>query len=254
MTQILVIAKNTFRQTVRQRLFLNVVIFGIGMLLMGMVVATITFGYPDRVVRSIGLSGVSLALDLIALLIGVSLIHQEIDRKTLFVVLTRPVRRWQYTLGRYVGLLMTLATALLGLAVVYALTLLIVKGSPSLTDLIVLGIGLAEAALIAGIGLALSAFSTPTLSAGMGLGLWIAAATTDDLVRLTEKAGGALHALAKGIYYTLPALSRFNFRDAAIYRLEVPPADYLGALLYAVLYSVVLVAVASTILSRREMI
>ena len=86
MNPILVIAGNTLRQTVRQRLFLNIGIFGIGMVLLAMLVGSITYGFPDRVVRSIGLSGVTIAVDLMALLLGVGLIHEEIDRKTLFVV------------------------------------------------------------------------------------------------------------------------------------------------------------------------
>ena len=88
--RIIAVAQNTFRQTLRERLFLNIIIFGVFMILLAMVLANITFGYPDRVVRSIGLSGISIAANLVALLVGVSLIHQEIDRKTLFVVLTRP--------------------------------------------------------------------------------------------------------------------------------------------------------------------
>lgn len=254
MNAVLVVATNTFRQTVRQRLFYNVVIFGVGMILLSMVMGNITFGQPDRVVRSIGLSGVSVALDLIALLVGVSLIHQEIDKKTLFVVLTRPVRRWQYVLGRYVGLVATLALVLVGLTVVFALTITTAHGEVLASDLVALGASLPEAAVIGGIGLVLSAFSTPTLSAGMGLGIWIASSTTDDLLRLTAKAEAPTRALARAIYYVLPAVSRFNFREAAVYKMPVGAAEYLSALGYGAVYCVVLVALASAILDRREML
>lgn len=254
MSRIIAVALNTFRQTVRERLFFNIFIFGLGMVLLGMVMGTITFGYPDRVVRSIGLTGVTLSIDLIALLIGVGLIHREIDRKTLFVVLTRPIRRWQYVLGRYLGLLLSLAVALAGLVAIFCVTLVLANGTPGQADFLAFAVALFEASVIAGIAVVLSAFSTPTLSAGLGLGIWIASATTDDLVRLTEKAGGGLHAIAKAVYYTLPALARFNFRDAAIYQQVVPVGDYVTAMLYGTFYSVVLVALASAILSRREMV
>lgn len=254
MNPILVVARNTFRQTVRQRLFFNVLVFGVGMLLLGMVMGNITFGYPDRVVRSIGLTGIALALDLVGLLVGVSLIHQEIDKKTLFVVLTRPLHRWQYALGRYLGLVATLVVAGAGLFAVFGFTLFLVRGSPQSGDVMAVGVAVVEAALIGGVGLVLSAFSTPTLSAGIGLGIWLAGATTDDLVRLTEAAGGPPHMIAKVIYYVLPALARFNFRDVVIYSQSVPLPEYLAACGYGVAYSTMLVAVASIILSRREMV
>src|SRR5438067_1870881 len=121
MTPIFIVAANTFRQTLRQRLFYNIFIFGVGMVLLSLVVGNITYGYQHRVVRSIGLSGVALALDLIAILVGVTLIHQEIDRKTLFVVLVRPIGRAQYVWGRYLGLVAALSLTLVGLTAVYAL-------------------------------------------------------------------------------------------------------------------------------------
>jgi len=248
------VGMNTFRQTVRQRLFLNILIFGVFMLLLAMVLANITFGYPDRVVRSIGLSGINISANLIALLVGVALIHQEIDRKTLFVVLTRPIKRWEYALGRYLGLMATIAVALVGLAIIFSATLWIVRGVPSSGDWFAIAMCLFEAGIIAGVAISLSAFSTPTLSAGMGLGVWIASATTDDLLRLTKVGGGIAHDVAYVVYYTLPSLSRFNFREAVIHQQTVPLADYASAGLYGLVYSIALVTLASVILNRREMI
>ena len=254
MNAIYLIAANTFRQTVRQRLFYNIAIFGVGMLLLSMVLGQITFGYPDRVVRSIGLSGVNIALDLIALFISVGLIHQEIDKKTLFVVLTRPVHRWQYVLGRYLGLVLALALTLTGLSLFFFATLMLSLGSPLFGDVVALAAALPEAAILAGIGTILSAFSTPTLSAGLGLGVWLASSATDDLLRLTEKSDQLTRAVAQGAYYLLPSLHRLNFRDFAVYQTPLGAAEVLSAMFYGVCYSAALVALASAILSRREMV
>lgn len=255
MNAVWVIATNSFRQTVRQRLFYNVAVFGVGMVLLGMVVGNLTFGYPDRVVRSIGLSGVSIALNLIALLVGVSLIHQEIDRKTLFVVFTRPVRTWQYVLGRYLGLVFTVLLAGVALAVVFFGVLLSVEGVPSAQDVIALTAALPEAAILGGVGLVLSAFSTPTLSAGIGLGAWITCASLDDFVRLAEKAQAESTAsIARFVSFVLPNLARFNFREVAIYQQAPPIPEFFSALLYGGVYALALVALSSVILSRREML
>ena len=255
MNPILVIAGNTLRQTVRQRLFLNIGIFGIGMVLLAMLVGSITYGFPDRVVRSIGLSGVTIAVDLMALLLGVGLIHEEIDRKTLFVVLTRPVERWQYVFGRGLGLWAALSVALGGFSIIFFVVLAGTLGSPRPSDAIALLSVLPEAAVLGAFGLVLSSFSTPTLSAGIGVGFWIAAATTDDLLRLSSAGDSAsLKWLAKAVYYALPSLARFNFREGAVYDFPVAWGEVLPALSYGAFYAIFLLAVASIILSRREMV
>jgi ABC-type transport system involved in multi-copper enzyme maturation permease subunit len=254
MTSVWIVAYNTLRQTLRQRLLYNVAIFGIGLVLVSKVIGDLTYGYADRVVRSIGLAGVAISLDLIALLVGVSLIHDEIDRKTLFVVLVRPVSRAQYVVGRYLGLVATLVLTLFGLSAVFIIALISSRGWPVLGDFIALSASIPESAILAGVGLVLSSFSTPTLSAGIGIGVWIAAASTDDFVRLTQKEGGLIHLVARVVYYILPSTARFNFREIAIYDQVVPFADWAGTFAYGVVYCIVLAALASAILNRREMV
>jgi ABC-type transport system involved in multi-copper enzyme maturation permease subunit len=253
MNAIRMIATNTFRQTVRERLFYNVLLFGIGMVIFSMVVGNLTFGFPDRVVRSIGLSGVSLALDLVALFIGVTLVFQEIDRKTLFVLLTRPVTRWQYVTGRFVGLLLALVVITIGLSAVFTAVLWLSNGRLTRLDFIALLASLPEAAVLGAIGLVLSTFSTPTIGSGVGLGIWLISASTDDLVRLTQETPAA-HAVAKFISYVFPNLARFNFREAAVYQIDVALGDAVMAWAYGAAYCAALIALASLIIARREMV
>lgn len=253
MIQVWLIATNTLRQVVRQRLFYNVALFGIGMVLFSMVVGNLTFGFPDRVVRSIGLSGVSIALNLMALLLSVGLVHDEIDRKTLFVVLTRRLHRAQYVFGRFTGLLLALAISLAGLTVIFAVTLLMARGSLGAADAVALFAALPEAACLAAVGIVLSCYTSPTIGTGVCLGVWIAAASTDDLLVLT-KDDPLQHTLAQGLWYVLPALKRFDFRAAAVYVQSAEWSHALAAAAYGALYSAALVCLASLILTRREMV
>ncbi len=254
MSSIFIIARNTLRQAMRERLFFNVAVFGFGMLLFSMVVADITFGRSDRVVRSIGLSGVTLAVDLMALLLSVSLIHQEIDRKTLFVVLTRPVQRWKYVIGRYLGLMTSLSIALIGFSIVFLLVLSMVRGTPSRGDVFALAAILPESAILAGFGLMLSCFSTPMLSTGLGLGFWVAAASTDDLIGLTKKAEEPTKLVVELLYYLLPNFARLDFRTSVIHQHAVALSDFAISIGYGVVYAACLVLLATAILSRREML
>lgn len=253
MTAVWMVATNTIRETIRQRLFLNIFVFGVGMVVFAMVVGNITFGFPDRVVRSIGLTGVSLAANLMALLVGVGLVHGEIDRKTLFVVLTRPVSRTQYVVGRYLGLVVALAGVVAGFSVVFLLMLAYVLATPTGLDLVALVMAFLEASVLAAFAVVLSSFSTPSLAAGIGLGFWLAAASTDDLVGLTADADGPTKALAQAISYVLPSFARFNYREVAVYGIGIEPSVVIQTILYGGLYAAAFVALASVILSRREM-
>ncbi|MEM1023885.1 MAG: ABC transporter permease subunit [Myxococcota bacterium] len=257
------VAGNTIRQIVRQRTFFNVFIFGLGMVIVALVVSNITFGYRDQVVRSIGLSGVILAVDLMALLLSIGLIHAELDRKTLFVVMTRPVTRTAYVLGRALGLFAVLSMAMASFGLVVLLTLLSVGGAPTLHDVYALSGGLVEAGILGSFGLVLSAFTTPMLGTGIGLGFWIAASTTDDLVRLARlkgdnSMGEALHSgnetMAQALSYVLPNFQVLNFRTEAVYRLTIPGDEFAWALVYGVLWIVGFLLLAGLILSRRELV
>lgn len=247
------IASNTVRQIVRQRLFYNVVLFGVGLVLFAMIVSNITFGYPDRVVRSIGLSGVSIALDVMALLLGANIVHEEIDRKTLFVLLSRPVARWQYVGGRYLGIAGALMLMTLALTVVFAVVLTIVNGQMSGGDGIALGLAFVEAMVLGSVGVMLSCFTTPTLGVGMGVGAWLIGASSDDLIGLTEGQGAA-NVAARVVSYVFPALSRFNFREAVVYDFAIDPTHVLSVAGYGLAYAVAMLALASIILQRREMV
>ena len=253
MKTIYLIASNTVREVVRQRIFANITIFGVVMLVFALAVSNITFGFPDRVVRSVGLAGASIATSLMSLLLAVGIIHREIDRQTLFVVLTRPVARWQYATGRYLGLVAVLLGVVLGFAGVFTLMLGVVGGSPSWADGITFGMCYVEAAVLAGFGLVLSSFSTPTLSAGIGLGFWLACLGVDDLLHLSEKASPVIRGLSVCIVYALPSFSRFNFREAAVYGDDVALGTLMWSAGYGLLYAVGFVLLAGAVLERREL-
>jgi ABC-type transport system involved in multi-copper enzyme maturation permease subunit len=238
----LLIARNTVLQLVRQKTFYNLAVFGVAAVVFGLVVGNITYGSPQRIVRSIGLSGVSLALDLMALLLGVGLVNGEIQSRTLFVIITRRVSRAAYIAGRYAGLTATLALALVGLSFTYAALLMSVRGE------------LVEAALVGGIGVVLSCITTPTLGAGMGLGIWVAAATVDDVVKLTVVSNPELTPVAESLAWLLPALNRINVRTDAVHGVALGAADFAQRVGYAGCYVVLFWGLATATLSRREML
>jgi hypothetical protein len=127
-------------------------------------------------------------------------------------------------------------------------------GTASTSDVAALAMALPEASVIAGIGVVISCFSTPGVGTGMGLGIWLAAATTDDLVRLTTRSNELTRLVAKMVYCVLPSLERFDFRESAVYGQAIAMPDLLLTASYGVMYSLALALLASLVLSRRQMV
>lgn len=254
MTKLWLLASNTVREVIRQKLFLNVLVFGVLMILFAQVVANLTFGRADRVVRSIGLSGMAMALDLLAVLLGAAIIHREVERKTALVVLTRPVSRATFVVGRFFGVASATTIAAVGFGAIFVLTLLSVRGTPTSLDAVAMGGALLESWVVAGFAVLLSCLTTPSLGAGIALGFIIAASSIDGVVNLTAKSGGFMHDLAVGLSYVLPSFARLNFREAAIYGDLVPAGTVLQAAGYAACFAGAFLALGTLALRNKELI
>lgn len=248
------LASNTLSETIRQKLFSNLLVFGVLMVAFAQTVGNLTFGRADRVVRSIGLGGISLALDLLAVLIGVAIVHREIERRTALVVLTRPVSRGSFIAGRFGGLAIAVLLAALGFSVIYTLTLLGVRGSFGGADAAALTTSVFEAWTMGAFAVLLSCITTPSLGTGVALGFWIAAASIDDVVGLTKTEGGAFHEITKVIAYLIPSFGRLNFRDAAIYQETPSILQVLQAGAYAGCFIAAFLILATVALRRRELL
>ena len=164
MTQIIAIAKVTYREAIRNKVLYSLLFFVVVLMLVAAVLDNMTTGQNGRVVVNLGLAGIHLFGTLIAIYLCVSAMSQEITRKTVYVVLAKPVGRGQFLLGKYLGLITTLAllVALMGISLVAMGTLFQV--TPSLPMLHALLMIWVELALISAVALLFSAASGPFLS------------------------------------------------------------------------------------------
>src|SRR6266568_7707 len=121
-----VVALNTFREAVRDRVLYNLVFFALLMMVAAIAVGQISIGIEQIVIVSLGLSAISVIGLLISVFLGVALVSKEMDKRTLYALLAKPVRRWEFLLGKFGGLVLTLAVnfILLKLALIVALALL----------------------------------------------------------------------------------------------------------------------------------
>src|SRR6202167_4632360 len=178
------VAINTFREAVRDRVLYNLVLFALLMIGAAILVGEISIGIERLVIINLGLSAISLFGLLIAIFIGVGLVYKEIEKRTLYSLLSKPIRRWEFLVGKYAGLLLTLGVNTLMMTLGLAAALFYV-GRPFLrsdaTVLVAVYFILLALALVTALALFFSCFSSPMLSTLFTLGIYITGMFAKDI-------------------------------------------------------------------------
>jgi ABC-type transport system involved in multi-copper enzyme maturation permease subunit len=232
------IAHNTFREAVRDRVLTGIVIGGLALMLLVRVASPLAMGEGTRLTVDIGLSAITWLGMILVLMVGSSLVAKEIDRRTIFNLLSRPLPRPLYLLGKWAGLTSALWAVALVLSVALGIELTLLGHAaylPSLAQAVYLAC--LELAVVASIAVMFSALSTPVLSALYTLGFFLAGQWCDDLRAFAVHAPGAFGEILKGAANLLPNLPLFNMRTLASVG-ELTSYTHLGiATAYAAMFS-----------------
>ena len=257
MKRVGIVALNTFREAVRDRVLYNLVFFALLMMLAAVVVGQISIGIEESVIVSLGLSAISVIGLLISVFIGVALVSKEMEKRTLYALLAKPVRRWEFLLGKFGGLVLTLAVNTAAMAAGLFLVMLYVKHSLQREDAVVLVavyfIWL-KLALIVALALMFSCFTTPLLAILFTAGLYIVGLYVQELRNLpVDVMSPAMAAFTKWLSYLLPNFENFNVMAMAAHGRAVPGTLILQNTLYAVMYCAIVLTGAAAVFSRRNL-
>ncbi len=252
-----VVALNTFREAVRDRVLYNLVFFALLMMVAAIAVGQISIGIEQIVIVSLGLSAISVIGLLISVFLGVALVSKEMDKRTLHALLAKPVRRWEFLLGKFGGLVLTLTVNTAAMALGLLLAMLYVKHSLERSDatvLVAVYFILLKLALIVALALLFSCFTTPLLAILFTAGLYTVGLYVQELRNLPlELLSPAMTAFTKWLSYLLPNFENFNVMAMAAHGRAVPGALILQNTLYTVVYCTIVLAIASVVFSRRNL-
>ncbi len=251
---ILVIASNTFREAVRDRVLYNLVVFVLLIIACAILLGDLTDGNDARTIVNIGLNAILLFGAFIAIFVGVSLVSKEIEKRTVFAIFAKPVTRPQFLLGKYFGLCMTLLINVAVMGIGVSLALVYVRGG-SLIYTIWGGIVLIflELAMLTAVAILFSSFSTPALSALLTFFVFMIGHLSASLRDLAAGLGSqAAIVFFEIVYFLLPNLAHYSFRTESANGLVPTVAMLLGGLAYAILYSSILLFLSTLIFSRRN--
>jgi ABC-type transport system involved in multi-copper enzyme maturation permease subunit len=249
------IAGITFKEAKRDRILYLLFFFAALGIIASRVLALLTVGDRVKIIKDVGLASISLFGILMAILIGTALVYKEIDKKTIFTLLAKPLHRAEFILGKFLGLVltlfvMTLAMTVIFLAIVYAHTLRI-----ETTLLVAIAYIFLELVLITAVAILFSSFSTPILSSLFALAFTLIGHLSWGLEIIIQKmAPGPGRILVRVLYAVLPDLENFNFKTEVVHGLPIPPAIFLSSFLYGVCYTAFLLGLAVLVFRRRDFI
>jgi len=257
MRRVGVVALNTFREAVRDRVLYNLVFFALLMMAAAVVVGQISIDIEETVIVSLGLSAISLIGLLIAIFLGVALVSKEMDKRTLYALLAKPVRRWEFLLGKFGGLVLTLAVNTAAMALGLLLVMLYVRHSLERSDAVVLVAVyfiLLKLALVVALALLFSCFTTPLLAILFTVGLYIVGLYVQELRNMpVEVLSPAMAAFTKWLSYLLPNFENYNVMAMAAHGRAVPWVLIEQNTLYTVVYCTIVLMAAAAVFSRRNL-
>jgi ABC-type transport system involved in multi-copper enzyme maturation permease subunit len=253
MNSVVLIALNTFKETIRNKVLYNILLFAAVL-----IVLSISFGEWSvfarvQVMEDFGLATMSVSGLLLAVFIGVGMLGAEIGSKTIYTLMAKPIGRVSVLLGKFFGLLLTLFVNFGLMTVFFLLTLKLIGGEVGGGVLLAVVLSWVEMTVIVAVALLFSTFTTPTLAAMFTLGFYLIGHYNDfvDVAAISQQQP-LLAGFLKVVYYLLPNLEHFNIRSRVIYDLGVSP-EYVGlTLLYGALYAGLFLVISTVIFSRKD--
>lgn len=247
------IAAHTFRENRRDRILYILVIFAAVIILASVLVGELSPFEQKKILLDLGQSVMTLAGLPIAVLLGIGLVSREIERRTIYVVISKPVGRTEFLLGKVAGLVITLTVALGIMAATLAAVTWAYGAPPSLPLAQSVALMWMELVLVITLAVTFASFSSAALSAMLTVLVWVIGQVLGDLRVIAERTE---HDLTRGLleaaYWVLPNMSLFDAKARATYAVAVPAGQMAWSMGYGVIYATVLLGIAAAVFSRRD--
>ena len=260
------IAVSVFRESVRDKVFYNLVLFAVLMMASSFLIGQLTAGQDVKIIKDLGLAATSIFGLFMSVFIGIGLVSKEVERRSIYSLLAKPIARYQLVLGKYCGLTLTLAANMAVMAVaLYSVLAYMAWGvppearaawdAPALDPALLKAMALifAELMLVTALALFFSTFSSPMLSAALTVGLYVVGHFSADLRNFQQVVDSpAAASFARGLYWVLPNLAQFDVKSDVVHGIHVPLGYLAITGAYAALYITMLLTIAALVFSRRD--
>ncbi len=247
------IALNTFKEAIRNRFLYLLFFLGIFFALSSYIISLLSIGGDEKILKDVGLAAISFFSVLIAIFTGINLVYKEIDKKTVYNILSKPVSRENFIIGKFLGLAYTMFISLFLMAIIFFLFLYISIGTIDLNIVYFFILLYFELLVLISISLLFSSFSTPILSSIFTITIYLVGHVTWTFNYFRHLVTSPVaKAIVYPIYYIFPNLDKFNIKNDIVTNGTIDHANFLYSSIYGVFYTIVILVVTIIIFKKRE--
>ena len=251
--KILAIAENTFKEAVRDRLLIVLLVIGFLAIASAKIIKPLALGEETKIIKDLGLATITLTSVLVAILVGGRLVYKEIEKRTIYIMLSKPVHRFQFILGKYFGLLLVIFFSITVMTGGYYLMLYITSTPATYSLLLPIMMSFFELMIITALALFFSTIATPITASLFTFIIYFISNFTRDLKAMAQLSPSiVVKALANFFYYLLPNLANFNIRNSVVNDAIINSTTIVLAIIYAIVYSALVLCLASIIFQRKD--
>lgn len=251
--RIFFLAANTFRETIRNKILYAILAFALLVIGLTYFLADLSVGELSRIIADVGLASIHIFGVIMAVFIGITLVNQEMEKKTVYLILSRPVPRWEFIVGKVAGLSGTLALTTLVMAVVLFLVHAAYGRRPE-AGILVASAGIyMELMLLICVATLFSTFTTPVLSAIFTIAMFLLGHVSKDLLFFGGRSGvSAVRWISRVLFYAIPNLEHFNWKNDVVYGRGPSPVLVAFAAGYLASYGAAILAAACALFSQKD--
>jgi ABC-type transport system involved in multi-copper enzyme maturation permease subunit len=260
------IAVNVFKESVRDKVLYNLVFFAVLLIVVSFLLGQLTAGQDIKIIKDLGLAAISIFGLFIAVFIGIGLVSKEVERRSIYTLLSKPIRREQFIVGKYLGLVLTLLVNVTVMTAAYYAVLAAMAWAaggwflagweaPAADPALLKAIAMIflELMIVTAMALLFSTFTSPILATALTFGLYIVGQFGDDLKHFDRiVASKPIALIARALYYVLPNLSQLDVKAKVVHALPVPAGLMLLNTVYTLVYVSALLVAATLIFMRRD--
>jgi ABC-type transport system involved in multi-copper enzyme maturation permease subunit len=252
--RITALAVNTFRETVRDRIFYLVAVFGFVMLASTAVLSPLNVGAQGKIMSDVGLAAMVVFGLVVAVFVGSAMVRKEMDKGTILTILAKPIGRREYLFGKFLGLNLTLVAMLAVMGLLFLLMLFLAPGTFSLRFLAAFYMSFLELTLINAVVVFFSTCVSPILAAVFTLSAFAVGHLSESIRDFGTMQGTAFQQnMSVAVYYLVPNLEVFNVRAAVVHGDPVTAWHLVNATVYSVAWTGLLLLLAGAVFARKEL-
>lgn len=254
--RITVVARNVFLEVIRDRILYLAGVFAVVMVLASVLLPEVAAGTDNKILLDLGLAAINLFTLVVAVFVGTGLVNKEIEKKTVLVLIAKPVSRFEIILGKHLGLSAVIGLLMLVQTGIFILILSVRQLEfPAGSMLVAIAFMYLEMLLIIAVTMLFGVFTSSLLATLLSFGTYLVGHLSTDLLKLSQLSESTgLQRAIEAMYLVLPDLERLNLKNDAVYGAAALPGAGTLAInaLYGVIYTALLLVIAGNIFTRRQ--